>query len=103
MLLCGYHLLQVGTGPAGLITALSPAKNSIGVRIIDFGSRGIGIQVCLPIAMPGYLESHISFQPRTFELFQLQPIKTWDMFEKVVDIWPDRPYVSYTTILHSVC
>jgi hypothetical protein len=63
------------------------------------------------------LPSHISFQPRTFELFQLlgisddvqrlaaipptlraykmpggtQPIKTWDMFEKVVDVWPDRP------------
>jgi 2-polyprenyl-6-methoxyphenol hydroxylase-like FAD-dependent oxidoreductase len=124
-----FTLPQVGAGPAGLITALTLAKNSIGVRIIDradtfhVGSRGFGIQVCIRRLRCLTTFVTISFQPRTFELFQLlgilddvqelatpaptmrayklpggtQPVKTWDLFEKE-DVWPDRPYVSYITI-----
>ena len=68
--------MQVGAGPAGLITALSLAKNAIKARIIDkaeafhVGSRGFGIQVCRSRLQGLAVILHSLFQPRTFELFQ---------------------------------
>lgn len=44
------HILQVGAGPSGLVSALVLAHNSIQVRIVDktdryhVGSRGFGVQ-----------------------------------------------------------
>ncbi|EMD39057.1 hypothetical protein CERSUDRAFT_104329 [Gelatoporia subvermispora B] len=98
-------VLVVGAGPAGLIMALSLAKNGVHCRIIDkgqtfhTGSRGFGIQ------------------PRTFELFQslgmlddfvgvvqplpmmrayklpggVEPVRTWRLYPPSPS-WPDRPF-----------
>ncbi|KAF8824655.1 hypothetical protein HHX47_DHR8000109 [Lentinula edodes] len=92
------HILQVGAGPSGLVSALVLAHNSIQVRIVDKTDR---------------------YHPRTLELFKTLgivddilkastpiptmrayklpggtiPVKTWDLYEKS-QVWADRPFAN---------
>ncbi|KIM91474.1 hypothetical protein PILCRDRAFT_655 [Piloderma croceum F 1598] len=82
-----YHLLQVGAGPAGLITALTLAKNSIGPRTFElFQLLGMFDDV-QRLATPAPTMCAYKLPGGT------QPVKTWDLFEQE-DVWPDRSYTN---------
>ncbi|KAL7284261.1 hypothetical protein ACG7TL_001543 [Trametes sanguinea] len=104
-------VLIVGAGPAGLIAALTLAKNGIPVRIVDklpafhHATRGTGTQ---PRSFEiyqflGLLEdyrraAHPLPQMRAYKLpGGTEPAKTWNLFERKPPS-PDRPILGYPLV-----